>query len=164
MTIRYINKSDTEILYNWRNNSAIRRYMFNSTPLTQKEHINWLNNIGKKKKFHALIYENDDNIKSGFFSFQLKNTERGIVAEWGFYKAPNAPRGIGTLMCNEAINYAFNELYSDIIIGRVLKINDKSITFHRKLGFKSSISKDKSTDQYCFELHKRWWNNSYPNS
>ena len=66
---------------------------------------------------------------------QLSQVHGGPVADWGFYAAPDAPKGVGRRLGNAALKYAFETLGLHKICGQSLIHNESSIRFHYALGF-----------------------------
>ena len=57
------------------------------------------------------------------------------MAEWGFYLAPDAPKGMGKRLGETALDYAFMTLQFDKLNAEVIDYNHRSIAYHRRLGF-----------------------------
>lgn len=130
--IRPMHYADLERVLAWRNHPAVRRYMYTQTEITLAEHQSWFERTRQDARKHLLIFEADDQ-PLGFMS--LGEVVTGGVADWGFYAAPEAPKGSGRQLVTAALNHAFVELRLHKICGQVLSYNDRSIRLHRSLGF-----------------------------
>ena len=161
MLMRSMENSDLELVLSWRNNPEVRRYMFSQHEISFSEHLSWfessLNNPWKK----LLIFENNQK-PQGFVSFS--EVGGGGVADWGFYMAPDAPKGSGQSLGRTALSYAFDKLNLHKVCGQVLKFNQRSILFHRSLGFRlEGTTRDAYFDGesfhqiYCFGLLCKEW-------
>ncbi|WP_218058344.1 UDP-4-amino-4,6-dideoxy-N-acetyl-beta-L-altrosamine N-acetyltransferase [Legionella jamestowniensis] len=130
--VRLMTEDDLLQVLGWRNHPEIRRFMYTTHEITMKEHINWFERESKNKNKVLLIFESNQT-PSGFVSFNILQSKS--TAEWGFYIAPEAPKGTGLLLGCSAIDYLFYELNLHKLMGHVLESNKKSLNFHEKLGF-----------------------------
>ncbi len=128
--IRPVQKDDLALLLSWRNHDATRHWMFQPNPITMEQHTAWFDNIKPDQQF-LLMYE-QENQPIGHFNFKKIGH---AVYDWGFYTAPDAPSGTGTLLCEQALNYAFQSLEAHKVCGQVLAHNMASKRIHEKLGF-----------------------------
>ncbi|WP_065235453.1 UDP-4-amino-4,6-dideoxy-N-acetyl-beta-L-altrosamine N-acetyltransferase [Legionella brunensis] len=130
--IRVMAKDDLLQVLSWRNHPEIRRFMYTTHEIEAAEHFAWFERESNNKNKILLIFEYNQ-IPSGFVSFNI--LQSGSTAEWGFYIAPDAPKGTGTALGHAALDYCFDELGLHKLMGHVLEFNEKSINFHQKLGF-----------------------------
>lgn len=146
--------SDLQMVLSWRNNSFIRSCMFNKSMIQPDEHLTWFNNAAVDENKWLLIFELNGN-PSGFVQFQRLLDSRDSLI-WGFYRNPEGQRGIGNIMGATAINYAFNNINNiNLIIGKVLKSNIRSVRFHKNLGFE--LVSDEHLKEIVFKLQKNDW-------
>ncbi len=148
--------SDLPMILSWRNNSFVRSCMFNKSIIQTDEHLKWFNNAATDKNKWLLIYELNGN-PSGFIQLQrLLDSSDTLI--WGFYRNPEIKGGIGKKMGVTAINYAFNNIdFINLIIGRVLKSNIRSISFHEGLGFELVVDEHLNSEEVIFKLRKNDW-------
>ena len=78
------------------------------------------------------IYEEAE--PCGIAQLDLVSADRKSF-EWGFYKAPSAPQGVGERMLRELLHHVFQFIGAQEVIGKVLTFNTASMNLHRKLGF-----------------------------
>ena len=93
---------------------------------------------------------------------QFSGLREKLQSEWGFYAAPNAPKGSGTLLGRLALRHAFDNLMLPKLRGRVLPENIASINFHLKLGFRPKATNDELAScepLLSFELLREEWKN-----
>ncbi|MCG7657650.1 UDP-2,4-diacetamido-2,4,6-trideoxy-beta-L-altropyranose hydrolase [Wielerella bovis] len=129
--IRPAQLADSRLLYTWRNHADIRRFMLHTDEIAWETHEKWYVAQETNPDYILLIYQEND-IPLGSLNFtRVQNN----LWEWGFYAAPNAPRGTGTKMGRLALAYAFSELAADEVSGHVLPHNVASLRLHEKLGF-----------------------------
>jgi UDP-4-amino-4,6-dideoxy-N-acetyl-beta-L-altrosamine N-acetyltransferase len=130
--VRPMADSDVEHVLAWRNHPEVRRYMYNQHEITRDEHQDWFECARQDPRKHLLIFE-ADNQALGFVSFSELESNR--IADWGFYIAPNAPKGSGRELGHAALDHAFNDIKLHKVCGQALAFNERSIHFHQSLGF-----------------------------
>lgn len=145
--IRRMVHADLERVLAWRNHPDVRRYMYTQHEITAAEHQRWFERTSPDPKKHLLIFEANHQ-SLGFVNFN----EAGIsgIADWGFYVAPDAPKGSGRQLGRAALNHAFTQLKLRKICGQALAYNERSIQFHQSLGFQQEgILRDQYFDGEC---------------
>lgn len=131
--VRPMVATDLERVLAWRNHSEVRRYMYTQHEISLGEHTRWFEKASKDPERHLLLYENA-SIPLGFIN--IHQIAPGGVADWGFYAAPDAPRGTGRLLGQAALQYAFIDAGLHKVCGQALAFNERSIRFHQHLGFR----------------------------
>lgn len=131
--VRQMGPEDLAGVLAWRNHPEVRRYMYTQHEISPEEHARWfeiaLNEAGR----HLLIFESDSR-PAGFINFH--QIAPGGIADWGFYVAPDAPKGTGSSLGRSALQHAFGPLGLHKICGQALAYNERSIRFHQTLGFR----------------------------
>jgi RimJ/RimL family protein N-acetyltransferase len=102
---------------------------------------------------------------------QLSGVMSGGIAEWGFYNAPDAPRGSGRAMGRLTLAKAFGEERLHKVFGQVLVDNAGSIRLHQALGFRPEgvlrahylDNAGSHHDIHCFGLLRHDWLSSASN-
>jgi UDP-4-amino-4,6-dideoxy-N-acetyl-beta-L-altrosamine N-acetyltransferase len=162
--LRPMSYLDLELVLRWRNHPDILRFMCTQHVITLSEHQSWFEQVQLNPGKQCLVFEVDKK-PLGFVSFNQIGA--GGIADWGFYTAPDAPKGSGRKLCRAAIYYAFSELEFHKICGQVLAFNTKSINFHQSQGFKQEgILRDHCLidNHYhsviCFGLLTTEWQNN----
>jgi|SRR3990167_730836 len=160
-SIRNMRRDDLELVLSWRNHPDVRRYMYSQHEISLEEHQRWFEQSVNNPSRHLLIFDLD-GVPLGFISFNRLASSG--VADWGFYAAPFAPKGSGRQLGRAALNHAFTELGLQKVCGQALAYNERSIKFHRDLGFQQEgILREQHFDgeQYqsvvCFGLLRREW-------
>ena len=163
--IRPMVHADLELVLTWRNHPDVRRYMYTQHEITLDEHQRWFGRALSDPKKHLLIFE-DNQQPLGFVSFNDAGSSG--IADWGFYAAPNAPKGSGRQLGRASLNHAFIQLKLHKVCGQALAYNQRSIQFHQSLGFQQEgILRDQHFDGQsyhhiiCFGLLGHEWQ---PNS
>ena len=131
--LRPATPADCRRLFEWRNHPEIRRFMFDSGEIAWDGHQAWFARQLANPEFTMLLYEAGGTAQ-GYASFKHLGGGR---CEWGFYLAPDCPRGQGhgSTLGQLALQYAFCRLNMREVYGQVLPHNAASLAMHRKLGF-----------------------------
>lgn len=145
--LRKITTSDYPSLMQWRNDPRIRNYMYTKHVITSAEHQIWINKITTDDSYHPLILEYNKK-PLGFVN--IHQIAQGGIADWGFYTSPDAPKGTGSKLGKQALDYAFNTLQLHKLCGQALDFNEASRKFHKRLGFK----KEGVLEQHHFDGQK----------
>ncbi|MBF5058084.1 N-acetyltransferase GCN5 [Alcanivorax sp. 521-1] len=159
-TLRDLQQSDLDLLRHWRNHPDVRRYMYTRHEIGESEHRRWFERAHADPARHLWLFELCGR-PAGFVNL----TERGGgVADWGFYLAPDAPRGSGWELGKLALRRAFTSLGLSKVCGEALAYNERSIRFHVRLGFheegrlrEQHDDGDDRHDVICFGLLRREW-------
>lgn len=141
--LRPMVESDLEQVLQWRNHPEIRRYMYTTHEIDLDEHRKWFFDASTNSATELLIYE-WDNSAHGFVN--ISRTRCQEVANWGFYLNPGAPKGSGREMGKQALNHAFFHMKLHKLCGQAVGFNDRSISFHKRLGF---AEEGRLREQHC---------------
>lgn len=152
---------DLERVLGWRNHPEVRRYMYTQHEIGLDEHRRWFERAAQDPARHLLVFEGD-GVPRGFVNLHL--IASGGVADWGFYVAPDAPRGTGRLLGRTALQYAFAQAGLHKVCGQALAYNDRSIRFHLNQGFRQEgllreqhFDGQRYHDVVCFGLLASEW-------
>lgn len=159
--IRPMVQADLERVLAWRNHPEVRRYMYTQHEISLDEHQRWFVRALTNPKKHLLIFEANEQAL-GFVNFN--ETESEGIADWGFYVAPDAPKGTGRQLGHAALGHALKQLNFHKICGQALAYNERSCKFHQSMGFQQEgILRDQHFDgmRYhhiiCFGLLRHEW-------
>lgn len=130
--IRLMTNEDLALVLSWRNHPDVRRNMYTQHEITLDEHQRWFERAQSEPKKHLLIFEINQH-PMGYVNFN--ELEYGGIADWGFYAAPDAPKGTGRQLGCAALYHAFGTLNLHKVCGQALAYNQRSIQFHQSLGF-----------------------------
>lgn len=131
--LRPMDSGDLERVLTWRNHPEIRRYMYTQHEITLEEHTRWFERTSTDPDRHLLVFELAAT-PLGFVN--IHRIAQGGIADWGFYAAPDAPKGTGSLLGQAVLRFAFIDAGLHKLCGQALAFNEGSIRFHRSLGFK----------------------------
>lgn len=159
--VRLMQESDLEQVLYWRNHIDVRRFMYSQHEIGSDEHKRWFASAVQDNQRHLLVFELDGQAR-GFVQF--KQHDNGVIADWGFYLAPEAEKGTGKKLGVAALRYAFGEKHFHKVCGEALGFNEKSIRFHLGLGFQQEgilrehyFDGAHYHDVYCFGVLSHEW-------
>jgi UDP-4-amino-4,6-dideoxy-N-acetyl-beta-L-altrosamine N-acetyltransferase len=132
LRVRPMRPTDLDCVLDWRNHSDVRRFMFTQEIIALDEHQRWYEKASKDSHKKLYIFENNQ-LALGFVSFT--EVAPGGVVDWGFYTAPQAPKGTGRQLGLTALHHAFSQLNVHKVCGQAIGFNQRSIDFHLGLGF-----------------------------
>lgn len=146
--IRPMVHADLGLVLLWRNHPDVRRYMKTQHEIGLDEHQHWFERAVSDSQKHLLIFELDQQ-PMGFVNFN--GVGQGGIVDWGFYAAPEAPKGTGRRLGTAAIDYAFFHLKLHKVCGQAFAYNQRSIQLHLSLGFlQEGILRDLHFDGECY--------------
>ncbi|WP_368449527.1 UDP-4-amino-4,6-dideoxy-N-acetyl-beta-L-altrosamine N-acetyltransferase [Cobetia amphilecti] len=144
-TLRTLEEADLFLVRQWRNHPDVRRYMYTQHEISEGEHRAWFKRSQHDPNRHLMLAEANGQ-PFGFVSIQLENDEPHR-AVWGFYLAPEAPRGSGQALGGVALAFAFDQLGLHKLCGEALASNQRSLAFHERFGFvRESLLRDHHFD------------------
>lgn len=159
--VRPMGERDLEQVLAWRNHPEVRRYMYTQHEISLAEHTRWFNKASQDQSRHLLVFE-VSGCPRGFAS--IHQIDVGGAADWGFYVAPEAPKGTGSALGRAVMQYAFETTGLHKLCGQALAFNDRSIRFHLRMGFqREGVLRQQHFDgqQYhdviCFGLLSSEW-------
>lgn len=139
--LRQMTEQDLTQVLSWRNDEAVRAFMFDRDIIEMTQHQKWFASAQKNARKTLLIYEHDQ-IAAGFMQFDMDAA--GQTGTWGFYMKPEHAKGTGLMMGKLALAYAFETLRLHKVAGQVIASNIASVRFHERLGF---------TQEGCLKQH-----------
>ncbi len=131
--LREMAHADLQMVLQWRNRAEVRGSSFNSEVISFEEHLAWWERESKNPLADLLVFE-WRGVPVGVVIFTY-DSDAMNVAQWSFYIGNPIEAGIGTRMGMAAIEYAFFIKQAREINGRVISFNEKSTSFHQRLGF-----------------------------
>lgn len=137
ISIRPIEKQDTENILKWRNSKHVKDNFCVEHDITKEEHENWLKNqIDTQKTYQFVIY--DKELKQDVGSVFIKNIDQQDKnGEFGIFIGLKEAlgRGIGKDAMSLILNFAKETLKLHKVYLRVLEKNDRAIHLYQKIGF-----------------------------
>lgn len=130
--LRKLEAKDLSTILEWRNHNNIRKWMMNTSIISYEDHLKWFIHNQNHSDRYFFVFEYQEQ-SEGYVSFQKIENSRAY--EWGFYIKPTTKKGMGFLLGEVSLEFAFRQLDIAKIFGQVLSFNQKSIKFHQNLGF-----------------------------
>ncbi|CAM4389563.1 UDP-4-amino-4,6-dideoxy-N-acetyl-beta-L-altrosamine N-acetyltransferase [Paenibacillus alkaliterrae] len=129
-----LDESNLELVLNWRNQEHIRNVMYHDEVITLEQHQKWFNKLKQNDRTLVKVFALDDRLLGvvNFTEIDYKNEK----CSWGFYIGEKgAPKGSGTILGFLALQFIFEQVQVRKVCAEIISHNEKSIYFHRKLGF-----------------------------
>jgi len=147
-----LSRFEKEMVLEWRNHPNIRKWMFNQGEIQLDEHMTFIQGLDSKKdRLYFLVRKGSDNL--GVIDFtNIKHGEK--ITDFGIYANPSL-KGLGKLLMELVITYAFNTLKVDTLVSEVFSNNSPAIKLYIKYGFlevRQRTVNNKSV--ICMELNR----------
>jgi UDP-4-amino-4,6-dideoxy-N-acetyl-beta-L-altrosamine N-acetyltransferase len=127
-------KEDLPIVLAWRNSDRVRSMMYTNHIISQDEHLDWFVKTKDRDNEKHLVFDHQ-NCPMGVVNVTDINRTHSRC-HWGFYIGnQDAPRGSATAMGTLALEFMFEFLAINKVIGEVLAFNEASLKYHLRLGF-----------------------------
>jgi UDP-4-amino-4,6-dideoxy-N-acetyl-beta-L-altrosamine N-acetyltransferase len=159
-----MNQGDIEQVLAWRNHPEVRCFMYSQHEISVEEHAQWFAGASQDPQRHLLMFE-INMTPLGFIN--IHQIASGGIADWGFYLAPDAPKGTGCTLGQVALRYTFEAAGLNKLCGQALAFNERSIRLHLNLGFqREGVLRQQYFDglQYhdvvCFGLLAQEWHHA----
>jgi UDP-4-amino-4,6-dideoxy-N-acetyl-beta-L-altrosamine N-acetyltransferase len=133
-----LGQKDLKLVLEWRNADHIRPFMNNDDFIQLEDHYRWFESVEKDaSKLVKLCFYKEKPI--GLVHFSQINP-KNKTCEWGFYIGDkNCPRWSGKIMGILALDFLFNDRHIRKLCAQVLDFNNKSLSYHKKLGFTKEV-------------------------
>lgn len=120
------------LVWQWRNQSEIRRNMHNDAPISWDEHLNWFDALKQNSKRRFLVFFQDAR-PIGVLNFSIMT--EGVL-EWGCYLGEtDVWPGSGLLLEIAALDYAACQAGCQTLYAEVLSLNHSVIKMHQLFGY-----------------------------
>ncbi|HZF70566.1 UDP-2,4-diacetamido-2,4,6-trideoxy-beta-L-altropyranose hydrolase [Sulfuricurvum sp.] len=125
-----LNDAEKEMILAWRNHPDIRMWMLTSNEISLDEHLRFIESLKNRsdKRYFLVRQANDYLGVVDLTDITLTSAEIGIYAN------PDK-RGVGTLLMDALIRYAFNTLKLTKLIANVFSNNEKAKRLYQKFDF-----------------------------
>ncbi len=116
-----------------RNHICVRKWMFDKEPIALENHISYIDSLkDKKDRVYFVIKQYGQAVGViDFTNIDLNNLEADI----GLYANPKF-KGVGSLLMQNILDYAFNELNLKKLVAKVFEDNFSAIKLYKKFNFK----------------------------
>lgn len=125
--------NDKKMVLEWRNHPNIRKWMFTQERISLDDHLNYIQSLDTREdRVYFLVKKALQNIGViDFTNIDHKNKK----TEFGVYTNPIL-KGIGDLLMESIIDYAFNILEVNTLISEVFEDNMAAIKLYKRYNFK----------------------------
>ncbi len=153
-----LNHSEIELVWKWRNNNSIRKWMFDQDFISFENHLKFIKKLSEKKdKLYFLAKR--EQIPVGVFSIV---DIKGKTGEWGYYIAPEYhDHNLGVEFYYYGLQFIFEKLNFEKIVGYALIKNKAANSLNDLFGFTKTfmeLTKDNTTESYYYrELSSNEW-------
>ena len=132
--LRPMADSDLDTVLLWRNSDRIQSMMYTDHEISSDEHRAWFTRVSHNRNSRHLIFEYDGR-PAGVVNV-TDIDERNRRCHWGFYLGETGlPKGCGAAMGALALEFMFEQLGLNKVVGEVLAHNEQSMHYHSRLGF-----------------------------
>jgi spore coat polysaccharide biosynthesis protein SpsF len=149
---RLAQKTDSELLFHWRNDPETQKASLKSAPVSSQEHEEWFSKSLKNESRRIYLAEDKDNRPVGVIRTDLLGTDSPFDMETSWTIAPDARgQGFGKVILKEALK---------LTRGRVLaRIKEENIASQKMAEYaefthKSTESGIQYWDTECYPLNK----------
>ena len=123
-----------ELILPWRNAPAVRGQMYTQHEITPAAHRAWFERMQADSTKQWYLCRDGSGEAVGVVYFTDIDAEQG-TAFWGFFTAPEMPRGMGKRILSSALEMAFGDMALAKLSGEALASNAASIQLHKQCGF-----------------------------
>ncbi len=139
-----LNLDKLKLVWQWRNDESVGQFMLNKS-IKFEEHLNFIEQLKTSKdKKHFLLFK--ENQAFGVIYF---NNITNQTCEFGLYAKPNL-KGVGQILMNEIIKYAFENLKVNTLKAYVFKDNRKALKLYQQNHF-TIYDEDKDFYHICLK-------------
>ena len=125
---------EKKMVLDWRNDPNIRKWMFTQEIISLDNHLDYIESLdARKDRVYFLVKKASQMI--GVIDFTNIDYE-GKRTEFGIYTNP-ALRGVGNVLMESMIDYAFNTFKVNTVISEVFEDNISAIRLYKRYDFKS---------------------------
>ncbi len=140
---------EKKMILEWRNSDAIKKWMHNRDTISLESHLEFIDLLNSRDDRIYFLVKNENNF---FGVVDLTKIKKEKSAEFGIYANPKL-KGYGSLLMNQIIEYAFDELNLKKLNSNVYENNLKAIYLYKKFNFKIvGIIQDKNGKLLNMEL------------
>ena len=136
--LRPVKKTDSTLLYEWRNDSLVRKNSFNGNEINSEDHQNWLDDTLNNPDIFFFIME---SAAEQIGQVRLNRTDNLCVVSYSIAEKYRV-QGYGKLILQLAENQCVVDNIADCLAGYVKKSNIASQIIFRSLGYSETDEGD----------------------
>jgi UDP-4-amino-4,6-dideoxy-N-acetyl-beta-L-altrosamine N-acetyltransferase len=147
---------ERELVRAWRNAPGVRAMMYSTHEISAEEHALWWAGLEGDPTRQLLMFEEGGEVRGVVIFSRIDRAARS--ADWAFYAAPDAPKGLGSRMEAAALDHAFGAIGLESLACEVLTINSRVIALHERFGFEPGQDRPARADAVRLSLSAcQWW-------
>lgn len=146
---------ERDLVRAWRNAPGVRAMMYSTHEIGAEEHAAWWAGLAGDATRALLIYEEAERPLGVVIFSRIDRARR--EADWAFYAAPDAPRGLGSRMEAAALDHAFDAIGLEALWCEVLVANTRVLALHDRFGFARSALPAARPDAVRLRLEAARW-------
>lgn len=137
---------EKKMVLEWRNHPQIRKWMFTNEIISLGDHLSYIESLGTREdRAYFLVKKSTQAIGVIDFTNIDRKSKR---AELGTYSNPEV-KGVGNILMDAIINYAFSTLSIETLISQVYEENQSAIKLYKRYNFKTSSTTQRNQKQVC---------------
>lgn len=147
-----LNEDKQLMVLRWRNNDNIRKWMYDSQIISIENHFKFIKNLKNSKKNRYFLVDKDNEDIGVIYFNEIDHDLKSATC--GLYADPDLKAsGIGTILEDLCIKYAFDILKLTTLKLEVFSDNIRAISLYKKFDFKEVSTKIVNTQKViCMEL------------
>lgn len=153
--LRPATPDECDLVRMWRNAPGVRAMMYSTHEISAEEHARWWAGLDGDETRRLLMFEDAGAVRGVVVFSRIDMAARS--ADWAFYAAPDAPKGVGSRMEAAALDHAFGEIGLAQLSCEVLMINPRVIALHERFGFEPSPDRPARDDAVRLALSAARW-------
>ena len=124
---------EKKMVLEWRNHEKIRKWMYNQDIISLESHLNYIEHLKNSKSKRYFLIKKDNNYIGtiDFTDIDLEKRECYL----GLYAKPHI-KGVGDILMETIIEYAFGALEINLLRLEVLESNRRAIDLYKRFDFK----------------------------
>lgn len=145
-----LSESQKKMILAWRNHENVKAYMYNTNDISEVEHFSFIEALQTREDRHYFLVQNA-GVDIGVIDFNDISKESAVM---GLYANPTLhQKGIGSLLMDAIVAYAFETLKVPILKAEVFESNTKAKALYEKFGFSEKERKMVNEKEViCMEL------------
>ena len=127
-----LSEPQKKMILAWRNHENVKAYMYNTNDISEAEHFAFIEALKTREDRRYFLVQHE-GVDIGVIDF---NDISATSATLGLYANPKLDqKGIGSLLMQSIVEYAFKRLKVNILKAEVFADNEKAKALYEKFGF-----------------------------
>lgn len=127
-----LSEPQKKMILAWRNHENVKAYMYNVNDISEAEHFAFIEALKTRADRRYFLVQHE-GVDIGVIDFNDISTASATL---GLYANPKLDqKGIGSLLMQSIVEYAFKRLKVNILKAEVFEENEKAKALYEKFGF-----------------------------